>query len=152
MSFIAARITNSEHAEDLTQDVFIRLWKHIDALKPETANALIYKIAHNIIIDRIRHYQKETDFANYLQYTHDLQNNSTEDNNNYKELNSLHKQAIKTLPEYHQTIYLMNFNKGMKQVDIAQELDISAKCVYNTIAHAKRIIREHIRHNYSPSL
>src|ERR671929_968636 len=47
---------NAEEAEDLTADVFTRVFEKIDAFQPQGAplSAWVFRIAHNRLIDSIR--------------------------------------------------------------------------------------------------
>ena len=45
LSFIAVRITNATEAEDLVQDIFLRLLRDHHLITPDTLPALIYTMA-----------------------------------------------------------------------------------------------------------
>lgn len=48
-------VHTSAEAEDITQEVFIKLWKHIDRFKPGTGlRPWLFRIARNTAIDYIR--------------------------------------------------------------------------------------------------
>ena len=46
-------------AEDVTQEVLIRVWKNLNSFKIRSANSYIMKITHNLSIDMIRKRQKK---------------------------------------------------------------------------------------------
>ncbi len=54
--FFAARLNNRESAQDLTQECFIRLLKHIDQFDCEQGNfqSWFWRIARNLLIDTYR--------------------------------------------------------------------------------------------------
>ena len=55
--FIMSRIPHKYEAEDLVQDVFIRLWENWTFVNKSTVWSLLFTIARNIVIDKIRrHY------------------------------------------------------------------------------------------------
>ncbi|NQU83192.1 MAG: RNA polymerase sigma factor [Parcubacteria group bacterium] len=58
--FILFKVSNSEEAQDITSEAFLRAWQHISQDKPITnLNALLYSISRNLVID---HYRKESRF------------------------------------------------------------------------------------------
>src|SRR5438477_2549461 len=56
---------NVEEAEDLTADVFTRVYEKIDAFQPQGAplSAWVFRIAHNRLIDTIRRRPRQTHVA-----------------------------------------------------------------------------------------
>lgn len=60
--YVYYRVANNHlEAEDLTQVVFIRSWEVISKNRPKKYNfrSLVYKIAHNLIVDRWRTQRQE---------------------------------------------------------------------------------------------
>ena len=55
-SFIASRVNSYQDAEDLTSDVFVKVYKKLDTFDPKKANVStwIYTIARNTVIDFYR--------------------------------------------------------------------------------------------------
>ena len=54
-AFIAARVGNQSDAEDILQDVFLRVYSHLDALADEQRlMTWVYQIARNAIVDHHR--------------------------------------------------------------------------------------------------
>ncbi len=61
--FIRKRVANEEDAEDILQDVFIKLLSNIDKLADnQKMNAWIYKITRNTIVDCYRRNQKSIEY------------------------------------------------------------------------------------------
>ena len=65
-NYIALRICRPYEAEDLAQDVFVRLWEYKTFVKPDTVWSLLFTIARNIVTDQIRRYYKQEDFVAYI--------------------------------------------------------------------------------------
>ena len=59
LTYITYRITHRYEAEDLTQDVFVRLLDYKQMLRPDTVKYFLFTIARNIVIDYIRRYYGE---------------------------------------------------------------------------------------------
>ena len=60
--FISFKITNSDEAEDLTSEVFMRAWRYFqDGYKIDNLKAFLYRISRNAIIDFYKkNYNKKT--------------------------------------------------------------------------------------------
>ena len=56
---LAYRLTGNRHdAEDLTQDVFIRVFRSLDRYEPGNFNGWIHRITTNLFLDRVRRTSK----------------------------------------------------------------------------------------------
>ncbi|HBB37575.1 MAG: hypothetical protein UV82_C0001G0027 [Candidatus Magasanikbacteria bacterium GW2011_GWD2_43_18] len=58
--FISFKVGNRQVAEDLTSDLFLKLWEYLTTGKStdiQSLNGLIYRMARNLVID---HYRKNT--------------------------------------------------------------------------------------------
>ncbi|MGH3442846.1 MAG: sigma-70 family RNA polymerase sigma factor [Nitriliruptorales bacterium] len=52
---IAYRLTGDpEEAKDLTQDVFVRVYRNLDKYRPGTFEGWLYRITKNLFLDRVR--------------------------------------------------------------------------------------------------
>lgn len=52
---LAYRLTGNRHdAEDLTQDVFIRVFRSLDTYEPGNFNGWLHRITTNLFLDRVR--------------------------------------------------------------------------------------------------
>ena len=65
-SYITYRITHRYEAEDLTQDIFVRLLDYKQMLRPDTVKSFLVTIARNIVIDYIRRYYKKQEIDSYI--------------------------------------------------------------------------------------
>lgn len=54
MNYFLKRTHSAGEAEDLTQEVFVRLMSHVEGLAPETANGYVFTVAANLLRDRDR--------------------------------------------------------------------------------------------------
>ena len=54
--FVYLKVSSRETAEDLSSEVFLRLYRHIQGLKPtiENPQAFLYQIARNVVADHYR--------------------------------------------------------------------------------------------------
>ena len=54
--YIYNKVNNKEEAEDLSQDVFVRLMDYKRMLHPDTVKFFIYTISRNLVNDYLRRY------------------------------------------------------------------------------------------------
>lgn len=141
-NYIAYRVPHFNEADDLTQDVFVRLWEHKDFLNKETVRSLLFTIARNIVIDRIRSYYVRENFITYYMYNvWERSRNTTEESVFLRELQSLHRNAVDKLPLKRKRIYLMSFETDMPCPAIAEKLSLSVRTVEGQIFLARKMIR-----------
>jgi RNA polymerase sigma-70 factor (ECF subfamily) len=144
------KITRSEEqAEDLVQEVFIRIWNAKETLdKVENFNAFIYRIAQNLAIDQLRKFSVETLALAQHNQGHE---NSTEDPYNnlfYNELKTKIEEAVNLLPPQQQKVYLMYKEQGFKQEEIAEKLKLSVSTIRNHMMQALTNLQKKLSHSY----
>lgn len=115
-------------AEDITSEVFLRIWKRWNSLKPDYMQALLYKTAKNIIID---HYRKRkngkkvsleemTENGIEPSYDEDLISKIQNDDN-IKRVN----QAIALLPDNLRDVIILRFTQDLSAKEAAEILEMS---------------------------
>ena len=140
-NYIAYRIPHSNEAEDLVQDVFVRLWDHKDFLNRETVRSLLFTIARNIVIDRIRRYYVKENFISIYNNVWERSRNTTEETVLSRELQLLHRDVVNRLPSKRKQIYQMSFDNEMSCPEIAERLSLSVRTVEGQMFLARKIIR-----------
>lgn len=138
--YIASRIYNSYEAEDLVQDVFVRLWEHRAFVNKDTARPLLFTIARNLVIDKIRRYYKKEEIFSYIYNAQETGRNTTEDTIYSKELQILHRQVVNALPDRRRQIYELSF-RGMASPVIADKLYLSTRTVEGQLLLARKSVR-----------
>lgn len=124
-NYIAIRICHPHEAEDLAQDVFVRLWEHRAFVNKDTVWSLLFTIARNIVTDKIRRYYKQEDFVAYIyNRMEDIGRNTTEDAVHYRELKRCTTKLWK--------LFLSNAARSMNLVSIMNclVLPLQESCPY----------------------
>ena len=122
-------------AEEIVNDVFVRLWEGADTIRIESSlNSYIYRAVVNRSLNELdknkRNKQHQKELGHRPEDTFEWR--GMEEN----ELKiSLYK-AIDQLPEQCQKVFRMSRFEELKQQEIADRLDISVKTVKNHITHA----------------
>ena len=138
--YITFRIDNSYEAEDLVQDAFVRLWEHRAFVNKETVRPLLFTIARNLVIDKIRRYYKKEEIFSYIYNAQETGRNTTEDTIYSKELQILHRQVVNALPGRRRQIYELSF-RGMPSPVIADKLSLSVRTVEGQLLLARKSVR-----------
>jgi len=60
-SYALRVLRNEEDALDVVQDVYVRLWRHIDQIEEKRASAWLFRVCHNLIMDHFRRQKKTID-------------------------------------------------------------------------------------------
>jgi RNA polymerase sigma-70 factor (ECF subfamily) len=142
-------IKNKQEAEEITQEVFIRLWnRRLDLKLDLSFSSYLYMIAKNAVIDLLRKRQKELNYNDELSPGIDAKAYATNDSIEFKELNSLVSSSIAELPSKRRQIFLMSRDEGLTYKQIGEKLDISIKTVESHMRLALQQLRKSIGDNY----
>ena len=128
-------LRNRMDADDVTQEVLIKLWKNLDNFNMNAAGSYIMKMTHNLCIDYLRkrtvslnrNIDIDNDFEEaYLNLNH---SNNPEIMVFNESLNQRLKEAVENLPVNLKSIFIMYQLQGMKYKDISKVLDIPLNSV-----------------------
>ncbi|MDR2915578.1 MAG: sigma-70 family RNA polymerase sigma factor [Tannerella sp.] len=145
LSYIANRINHRYDAEDLTQDVFMRLLEYKQMIRPETVKYFLYTIARNIVTDHIRRYYKRQEMDAYMYDTMAYSINSTEEDCQVADILSLEQKKLKTLAPQRRTVYYLNRFEGKSVDEISRKMFLIRKTVENHLLLGRKEIRNYIR-------
>ena len=123
--YIYYRINSKEEAEDLSQDVFLRLMDYKKMLRPDTVKYFIPTIARNLV---------------NVTYT-----NETESQIIAKDLLSLEKRKLQMLSDQRRKVYVLNRFQDKSVSEISMSLNISHRTVENHLFASRKEIREFIK-------
>jgi RNA polymerase sigma-70 factor (ECF subfamily) len=140
-------LNNIPEAEDVVQEVFIRLWDRRENLKQfRSLEAFSITITKNMCLDRLKsksnkrdeltEQNEETDF-----FTPGM---ATELNDSYRQINKL----INQLPEQQRMIIQLRDVEGYEFEEIAGMLDITENTIRVNLSRARKKIREGMQKKY----
>ena len=145
LTYITYRITHRYEAEDLTQDVFVRLLDYKQMLRPDTVKYFLFTIARNIVIDYIRRYYKKQEIDSYIYDTMSTSTNETEEKIIGDDLVTMERTRLAAMPEQRRLIYTLNRFENKTSPEIANELNLSCRTVENHLFLGRREMREFFR-------
>lgn len=145
LNYITYRITHRYEAEDLTQDVFVRLLDYRQMLRPDTVKYFLFTIARNIVTDYIRRYYKKQEIDSYLHDFTATSTNETEEKIIGNNLMEMEQMRLAAMPEQRRLIYALNRFEDKSSPEIATELNLSCRTVENHLFLGRRDMRDFFR-------
>lgn len=139
-SFIYFRCGDVDMAEDITQDVFVKLWETRNKIDKRTIKAYLYTIAQNTTINQIKRKQLLYKFQKLP--TADRDFDSPEKLFEMEQYEEKVSEVIASLPDGGREVFLMNRLEDLTYVEIAERLGLSVKAVEKRMSKVLRILRE----------
>jgi len=139
------RITNSaEIAEEIVQDVFLKIWLNREALAGvQNFKAYLFVVSKNQALNCLRKMAKEQMLKS--QWESACTNMHEDDDLN--EYRKLIDQAIDQLPPQQQKVYLLSRHKRLKYAEISDEMNISSETVKKYLQIANASITTYVKEN-----
>lgn len=146
-NFICKTLYNKALAEDITQELFLRLWKHRSQIDEQrNFEAWIFTIARNLVYKEGRRMVLSSAFAETVRKEAGADTDrTTEDMVNFSFVNEQVNQLIEQLPPARRRIYLLNKMDGLSIREIAARLNLSEKTVETQLYHANVFLRSRLR-------
>ena len=145
VDFITYRINNRCEAEDLAQDVFVRLMEYKQILCEATVKHFIYTISRNIVTDYLRRYYKAREISSYLYDQTSSCTNETEETVLANDISLLEKKKLSTFPRQRKQIYYLTRFKGLSSVEIATRLNVGKRTVECHLFMARKEMRTYLQ-------
>jgi len=142
----AVRILKDDHlAEDITQDVFLELWKKREERQINIAlKAYLRRSVMNRCLNHIRDKRMAFEDEEKLPEWPSTASNVLA-NMEAGELEQSLQKAVDGLPERCRIIFSLSRFEDLKYQQIADQLEISIKTVENQMSKALRVIRQALR-------
>ena len=140
LAFVSSRLGGAVEAEDIVQNVFLRLLTTDKMITEITLPALTYTIARNLISDYYRRRNTYEEFEHYIKRSSD-DYSSMESVISAKELTELLERGLARIPENFREIYRMHIYGGMKVGEISQTLGEGYKSVEPRLGAARKALR-----------
>jgi len=140
-----------EDAEEVVQDVFLKLWKKKDYLKIESnITGYLYKMTRNACLDVLKHKRNVIHIESYGVYKENILNynalaNDAASNIIEKELEKIIEESIAKLPEKCRKVFIKSRYHRLNHKEISQDMSISTKTVENHITKANKLLKVSLR-------
>lgn len=148
-------ITGDFHvAEELTQEVFIRLWKKRDKFPAiENKDKYIFRMAHNASMDWFQKMALDARLAAEVKRRLKVVDNNVDDHVKLKEAQALLEKALDTLSPKRREVFELSRKKGLKLQEIADQMGISFHTANHHLVAALQQIRSYfVEHSQDRAL
>jgi RNA polymerase sigma-70 factor (ECF subfamily) len=136
-------------AEDITQNVFLRIWEKRGLLDPEKSfEGFIFTIAYRSVMDHFRTNPKRLQSLFPVDLLTDsvVSTVSADALLNHHQLESIYQQALQALPPKRKEIFLLSRHGGLTNRQIAEQLGISIKTVESQMTAALSFLKHFFSH------
>lgn len=141
-NFISSMIFDKSLAEDLVQEVFLKIWEKRNELDPDrNVEAYIFTVARNLVYKETRKMLTNASFVEYARHGLEEADESTENAIDASSEHDRLTEVIRQMPPARRDIYLLNKVHGLSVKDIAERLGLSSRTVENQLYQAKIFIK-----------
>ena len=150
-SFAYYLLGRKEEAEDVAQEVVLKLWKHIDSVQDEAAGAWLSRVTRNACFDRLRqHRSRNRVFGASLdapgpEPATQAHADDPEGGARAWDVQRHLRKALAEIAEPHRSIVILREIQGLKYVEIAELLELPLNTVKTYLHRARRTLREQLR-------
>ncbi len=136
-------VLDTATAEDLAQEVFIRIWNRRSALQEVYFKAYLHRAAINMALDHLDKHKRQ---GKHLSLEEDViqlpaSSGTAESRHHLKQTTADIQQAINRLPDKCREIFVLSRFEEMTYREIATTLNISVKTVENQMITALKKLR-----------
>ncbi len=135
--FIRSRVSDEFNADEILQEVFIKVHNKIDSLKDkEKIHSWVYQITRNTIIDFYRKQKKSVELSDQEFVEHEFEPDPN------KEFQKDILDTIKKLPGKYRDALIKTEYEGLTQKELAEELGISLPGAKSRVQRARNMLRD----------
>ena len=138
--FIIKRVANVQDADDILQDIFIKIYNNIGSLSDDNKiHSWIYSIARNTIYD---YYRRKYKYYKITKLPEEIEDNSYEELSVNTEIASCLKAIIEKLPEIYKEAILLTEFQNMTQKELSEKLCIFLSGAKSRVQRARKRLKE----------
>ena len=144
LAFVSSRLGGSDLAEDIVQNVFLRLLTTDKMISEVPLPCLVYTVARNLISD---YYRRHGTFEEYEHYIKGVCSTeiSTDSIFSVREVMEGLERGLARLPENCREVYRLHVYGGMKVSEISLRLGEGYKSVEHRLGTARKAMRQYMR-------
>ena len=145
LGFVSKQVLNKEVAEDIVQNVFLRLLTSDKMITTITLPALVYTIARNMVYDYWRHRRSVDEYEHYISSVMSRSSDDVLSVFSAVEVTEFLERGIALLSDKQRIVYRMSIYEGKKVREISEELNLRYKSVENRLGAARKEIRQYMK-------
>jgi RNA polymerase sigma-70 factor (ECF subfamily) len=153
---LALHLTGNPHdAEDLTQDVFVRVFNSLASYQPGTFEGWLHRITTNLFLDRVRRRKRirfdwmgdeDATVATSQSFDRHERSGQPEDAFDMGNLDDDILEALAELPPEYRVAVVLSDIEGLSYEEIAATLGIKMGTVRSRLSRARARLRESLAH------
>ena len=144
LAYVSSRLGHSVEAEDIVQNIFLRLLTTDKLVTDVTLPALVYTIARHLIADFYRRRNHHEAYEHYLKNTDSI-DDSAESVLSIRDITEQLERGLARVPENCREIYRLHIYGGMKVAEISEHLGEGYKSVEHRLGTARKLVRQQLR-------
>jgi RNA polymerase sigma-70 factor (ECF subfamily) len=150
-TFVYYSLKSHEEAEDVTQEVLMKLWQHQNEVNPDRLTAWIMRVARNAVIDAARRRKTRgaviADGADFevAEQLVAAPGSGTDSMVHARETRDTLEAALATLDEPYRSIVVMREIQDMAYAEIVNALEMPLNTVKVYLHRGRRMLREALR-------
>lgn len=151
----AGLLVGDDMAEDLVQDVFLKIWESRDTITVHTSvKAYLFKSVYNQCLNKLNRLKMMHGKKQQIEYDLKLQEALLADPEKNPVIQKLYMnelqlaihQAIESLPDKCREVFKLSYLDDCRNRQISEQLNISVSTVEKHINHALKTLRKTLQH------
>lgn len=132
---------SGEDAEEIVQDVFVRIWQNRHNIRQnETLRSLLFIMAKNLLINSYRAKVNHPVYEEYVEYM-DVSEENTSPRIEYDEFSKKVYNEIERLPDTQRKIVILSRFENCSNKEIAKIISLSEQTVKNQLSLGLKTLR-----------
>ncbi len=146
LAFCLRYVATKEDAEEIVEDVFVKLWNNRATIREEhSMHSMLFAISHNLIINAYRKKLNAPVYENLDRASHEASQESDGlMKMEYEEFCNKLIHLINQLPHTQRQVVTMSKLNGLKNREIAVALSLSEKTVKNQLSLGMKKLHEQL--------
>lgn len=143
--FVLGLVKSEEGADDLTQEIFIKIWTKRDLMKDvNSLDAYLFMVSKYTVYSYLKKNKAFFEDIETVKENQNLQSENPHEELVAKDLSLLIDMIVESMPQQRKLIYTMSRKKGFTNQEISEKLNISRRTVENHLNLALKDIRKAI--------
>jgi RNA polymerase sigma-70 factor (family 1) len=135
----------SEDAEEIVEDVFVKLWMNKENIRQEdTLRSLLFIMSKHTLINVYRNRVNTPTYENYLETEVELSVSDTLHHIEYEEFLKQLNHALQKLPTTQQKIIKLSKLQQLSNKEIAERLSLSEQTIKNQLSLGLKSLKEEL--------
>lgn len=144
VDFVTLRIQDKDEAQDIVQNLFLRLLSSHQLITEQTLPCLVYTMARHLVADYYRRRHVYEEYEHYIRHFDDC-DETMESVFSARQIIERMEFSLARLSESCREVYRLHIYGGMKVSEISKQLDVAYKKVENQLGLARKTVRQHLK-------